>query len=86
VFIETTAIIVDSSPVDLILGRKTMKLHKLFDQIPSQLSVQNVDSASRALTGIIPEKVVRPCDCIPGGTLQPSPGTKAENSIQIKTE
>ena len=80
VFIEITAIILESSPVDLILGRKTIKRHKLFDQIPSQLSVQNVDSASRALTGILPEKVVKPCDCIPGGNLQPSPGTKTENS------
>jgi hypothetical protein len=80
VFIETTAIILESSPVDLILGRKTIKRHKLFDQIPSQLSVHYVDSASRALTGIVPEKVVKPCDCIPGGNLQPSPGTKTENS------
>jgi hypothetical protein len=80
VFIETTAIILESSPVDLILGRKTIKHHKLFDQIPSQLSVQNVDLASRALTGILPEKVVKPCDCIPVGNLQPSPGTETENS------
>ena len=42
--------------------------------------MQNVDAASRALTGIIPEIVVKPCDCQPGGTLQPSPGTKTENS------
>jgi hypothetical protein len=43
VFIETTAIILESSPVDLILGRKTIKHHKLFDEIPSHHSVQNVE-------------------------------------------
>jgi Reverse transcriptase (RNA-dependent DNA polymerase) len=77
--IEITAIVLQSSPVDLIIGRKTIKLHKLFHQLPSQLSVHTVDSASQALAGVIPDKVVKSGDCTPGGDLQPAHGAKTEN-------
>lgn len=83
VSIEINAIVLQSSPVDLILGRNTIKLHKLFDQIPSQLSLQNVDSVSQVLTGIIPEKEVKSCDCILAVDLQPSVGAQTENPKSI---
>jgi hypothetical protein len=74
--IEITAIVLQSSPVDLITGRKTMKLHKLFHQLPSQLSVHTVDSASQALAGVIPDKVVKSGDCTPGGGFATRPWCK----------
>ena len=82
--IDITAIILQSSPVDLILGRKTIKLHKLFNQLPSQLSVHSVDSASQRLAGLIPDKVVGRCDCTPVTDLQPAPGPKTENPSSHK--
>ena len=48
-----------NTPIDLIVGRNTIKKHKLFDQIPSQLSGKD----------LIPERVTtsectkRKCDC-----------------------
>ena len=77
--IDITAIVLQSSPIDLILGRKTIKLHKLFDQLPSQLSVHDVDSALQPLAGIVPDKVVKFCDCTPGGICNPPLEPKTEN-------
>ena len=41
--------------------------------------MHTVDSASQALAGVIPDKVVKSGDCTPGGDLQPAHGAKTEN-------
>jgi transposase InsO family protein len=38
---EMKAIILSSSPVDLLIGRNTIKLHSLFEKVPSQLMIKN---------------------------------------------
>ena len=38
---EIKAIILSSSPVDLLIGRNTIKLHSLFEKVPSQLMIKN---------------------------------------------
>ena len=70
--IDITAIILDSSPIDLILGRNTIKLHQLFEQVPSQLQLQLIDSASQRLAGLVPDKVKNVCDCISHEGSQPT--------------
>jgi hypothetical protein len=56
-----------------------MTVHYLFRQLPSQLSVHIVHSASQALAGLVPYKVVKLADCTPGGDSQPAHGAKTEN-------
>ena len=56
---DIEATIRKNTPIDLIIGRNTIKKHKLFDQIPSQLGGKN----------LVPERVTtsectkRKCDC-----------------------
>ena len=51
--IDITAIMLDYSPIDLILGRSTIKFHLFFEQLPSQLQLQIIDSASQRLAGLV---------------------------------
>ena len=56
---DIEATILKNTPIDLIIGRYTIKKHKLFDQIPSQLGGKY----------LIPERITtskctkRKCDC-----------------------
>ena len=38
-YFKITAIILESSPIDLLIGRKTIKKFDLFNQVPSQLKI-----------------------------------------------
>ena len=69
---DINAIVLDSSPLDLIIGRNTLRQYQLFDQLPSQLTLQPIDSASQGLAGIIPDKVADDCGCNSCVGSQPS--------------
>ena len=60
---DINAVVLDSLPIDLIIGRNTLRQHQLFGQLPSQLTLQSIDSASQGLAGIIPDKVADACGC-----------------------
>ena len=62
---EIKAIILDSSPLDLIIGRSTIKKYGLVRQIPSQFKdISTVDKPS--------EHVNKRCGCQPKEDLLPS--------------
>ena len=66
---EIKAIILDSSSLDLIIGRSTIKKYGLVRQIPSQF-----ENISKVLIteGKTSEHVNKRCDCQPKEDLLPS--------------
>ena len=56
-----------SSPIDLLIGRKTIKKFDLFNQVPSQLK----DFDEKSITAVL-ESVKISCDCQPRVALLPT--------------
>ena len=85
VHIDINAIILESSPIDLIIGRNTLRQHQLFDQMPSQLKLQSIGLASQGLAGIFPDKVANDCGYNSCVGSQPSLETQNDN-LQTKVD
>ena len=66
---EIKAIILDSSPLDLIIGRSTIKKYGLVRQIPSQFKNMSKVLITESKTS---EHVTKRCGCQPKEDLQPS--------------
>ena len=60
-FFKINGIILESSPIDILIGRKTIKKFDLFSQVPSQLK----DVDEKPVTAVIKplESVKRSRDC-----------------------
>ena len=61
------AIVLDSSPVDLLIGKKTIRKTQIFTSVPSQLSNNSVTATSVAAISEIAESATSPCGCQPTG-------------------
>ena len=61
---DINAIILKDTPIDLIIGRETIKKNQLFRKIPSQLDVSTMENT-------FSEGAKNQCGCQPNGDLQP---------------
>ena len=61
---DINAIILKDTPIDLIIGRETIKKNQLFRKIPSQLDVSITEDT-------FSEGAKKQCGCQPNGDLQP---------------
>ena len=61
------AIVLDSSPVDLLIGKQTIRKTQIFSSVPSQLSSNSVTATSVAAISEIAESATSSCGCQPTG-------------------
>ena len=61
---DINAIILKDTPIDLIIGRETIKKNQLFQKIPSQLDVSITEDT-------FSDHAKKQCGCQPNGDLQP---------------
>jgi hypothetical protein len=61
------AIVLESSPVDLLIGKQTIRKTQIFTSVPSQLSSHPVTAASVAAISTIAESTKPSCGCQPKG-------------------
>ena len=64
---DISAVILKETPVDIIIGRETIKKHKLFEKISSQLSIDGLNHDDLE----VGEGTNR-CACKQGGSEKPS--------------
>ena len=69
-YFRINAIILESSPIDLLIGRKTIKKFDLFNQVPSQLKEFDEKPITAVLTPLESVKISR--DCQPRVALLPT--------------
>ena len=69
-YFKINAIILESSPIDLLIGRKTIKQFDLFSQVPSQLKDFDEKPITAVLTPLESVKISR--DCQPRVALLPT--------------
>jgi Reverse transcriptase (RNA-dependent DNA polymerase) len=67
---QISAFVLQNTPVDLIIGRKTIQTLDLFSIFPSQIKSKTSSSLSRPLLGHTPDEVVMACRCQPKENLQ----------------
>jgi hypothetical protein len=67
---EINATILSSTPIDLVIGRPSIKKYNLFSFLPSQISLPSIISAPILLTKINHSGVGKVCGCQPERTLQ----------------
>ena len=73
---QISAYVLHKTPIDLIIGRKTIRDLNLFSIFPGQIQSKTALLAASPLTGAhASEQVVMTCCCQPKETLQPSAGT-----------
>lgn len=73
---KISAYVLKQTPIDLIIGRKTIREMNLFSIFPGQIKSNTVSSVPTQLTEAPPsEQVVMTCCCQPKETLQTSKGT-----------
>ena len=66
--LDISAIILKETPIDIIIGRDTIKKYQFFDKIPSQLRGNDLIQED-----ITVRKGSKQCECQPkGGSKQPS--------------
>ena len=72
-YFKINAIILESSPIEFLIGRKTVKKFDLFNQVPSQLK----DMDKKPITAVIQplESVKISPDCQPRVALLPTQST-----------
>ena len=58
-YFKINAIILESSPIDLSIGRKTIKKFDLFNQVPTQLKVFDEKPITAVLTPLESVKISR---------------------------
>ena len=61
------AIVLESSPVDLLIGKQTIRKTQIFTSVPSQLSSHPVPATSVAAISTIAESAKPSCGCQPKG-------------------
>ena len=64
---QINAIVLDSSPVDLLIGKQTIRRTQIFSSVPSQLSSHSVTATSVAAISEIAESATLSCCCQPTG-------------------
>ena len=69
-YFKTNAIILESSPIDLLIGRKAIKKFDFFNQVPSQLEDFDEKPISAILKPLESVKISR--DCQPRVALRPT--------------
>ena len=74
--------ILDASPIDMIIGRASIKKHSLVLQIPSQFENTKVLITEKKFS----ENVVKCCGCQPKEDLQPSLSVPQGNPLTSKFE
>ena len=75
-YFEMNATILESSPIDLLIGRKTVKKFDLFNQIPSQLKDFDEKPRTAVIKPLESVKISR--DCQPRVALLPTQSTTKE--------
>ena len=60
-YFKINAIILESSPIDLLIGRKTIKNFELFNQVPSQLKDFDVKPITAVVKPLESVKISRDC-------------------------
>lgn len=66
---QITAIVLSSTPLDLVIGRPSIKKYNLFSMVPSQISLTSTISAPIVLTESSNVSANKPCDCQQEGNL-----------------
>ena len=60
-YFKINAIILESSPIDLLIGRKIIKNFELFNQVPSQLKDFDVKPITAVVKVLESVKISRDC-------------------------